>query len=68
VDDKDTEYQLKLAAREVQKTPKSDEVHILPPSTTAVWYCPVLDNDTDHHFLLPEVVRAVQLTPKSDDV
>ena len=34
---------------------------MLPLSITAVWYCPVGDNDTDLQFAVVE--RAVQLTP-----
>jgi hypothetical protein len=54
--------------RWTQVTPKSEEVKILPPDTTAVWYWPVEDNDTDIQFLVAPVVRSVHVTPKSVDV
>ena len=55
--------------RWTQVMPKSVEVHIFPAlSTTAVWYWPVEDIDTERHVLLPGSVRAVHVTPKSEEV
>jgi hypothetical protein len=31
--------------------------------TTAVWYCPVDDNDIEFHILFPGAVRSVHVTP-----
>lgn len=56
--------------RWTQVTPKSVEVKMEPPalSTTAVWYWPVEDIDTERHVLLPGSVRTVHVTPKSEEV
>ena len=50
--DKDTEYHLRLVARDVHVTPKSEEVQILPPLISAVWYCPLLLILTESQFAL----------------
>ena len=54
--------------RWTQVTPKSVEVKMEPPFTTAVWYWPVEDKETERQPALPGSVRDVHVTPKSEEV